>query len=81
MSGRQYACSPALELQISGKVNYFVNLVAVTFTMGARGIVVVKHYAAIRKVAGSRPVIMFLGSKVRPVRKADNLTATCEPTV
>jgi hypothetical protein len=24
---------------------------------------------------------MFLGSKVRPVRKVDNLTAICEPTV
>jgi hypothetical protein len=24
---------------------------------------------------------MFLGSEVRPVRKADNLTAICEPTV
>jgi hypothetical protein len=26
-------------------------------------------------------IIMFLGSKVRLVRKADNLTAICEPTV
>jgi hypothetical protein len=25
--------------------------------------------------------IMFLGSKVRPVRRADNFTANCEPTV
>jgi hypothetical protein len=25
--------------------------------------------------------IMFLGSKVRPVRMVDNLTAICEPTV
>jgi hypothetical protein len=25
--------------------------------------------------------IMFLGSKARPVRKADNLTAICEPIV
>jgi hypothetical protein len=24
---------------------------------------------------------MFLGSKVRPVRRADNLTAICEPIV
>jgi hypothetical protein len=24
---------------------------------------------------------MFLGSKVLPVRKADNLTAICEPTL
>jgi hypothetical protein len=24
---------------------------------------------------------MFLGSRVRPVRKADNLTAICEPIV
>jgi hypothetical protein len=24
-------------------------------------------------------IIMFLGSKVRPVRRADNLTAICEP--
>jgi hypothetical protein len=24
---------------------------------------------------------IFLGVKVRPVRKADNLTAICEPTV
>jgi hypothetical protein len=26
-------------------------------------------------------IIMFLGSKVRRVRKADNLTAICEPIV
>jgi hypothetical protein len=26
-------------------------------------------------------IIMFLGSKVRPVRRADNLTAICEPIV
>jgi hypothetical protein len=26
-------------------------------------------------------IIMFLGSKVRPVRKAENLTAICEPIV
>jgi hypothetical protein len=25
--------------------------------------------------------IMFLGSKARPVRRADNLTASCEPIV
>jgi hypothetical protein len=25
--------------------------------------------------------IMFLGSRARPVRKADNLTAVCEPIV
>jgi hypothetical protein len=25
--------------------------------------------------------IMFLGSRARPVRKADSLTANCEPTV
>jgi hypothetical protein len=24
---------------------------------------------------------MFLGSKVRPVRRADNLAAVCEPTI
>jgi hypothetical protein len=29
---------------------------------------------------GSRK-LMFLGSKERPVRKADNLTVICEPTV
>jgi hypothetical protein len=26
-------------------------------------------------------IIMFLGSKVHPVRRADNLTAICEPIV
>jgi hypothetical protein len=26
-------------------------------------------------------IIMFLGSKVRPVRRADNITAICEPIV
>jgi hypothetical protein len=26
-------------------------------------------------------IIMFLGSKVRRVRRADNLTTICEPTV
>jgi hypothetical protein len=26
-------------------------------------------------------IIMFLGSKVRPMRRADNLTAICEPIV
>jgi hypothetical protein len=26
-------------------------------------------------------IITFLGSKVRPVRRADNLTDTCEPIV
>jgi hypothetical protein len=26
-------------------------------------------------------IIMFLGSKVRPVRMVDNLTAICGPTV
>jgi hypothetical protein len=26
-------------------------------------------------------IIMFLGSKVRRVRRADNLTAICEPSV
>jgi hypothetical protein len=26
-------------------------------------------------------IIMFLGSKLRRVRKADNLTAICEPIV
>jgi hypothetical protein len=26
-------------------------------------------------------IIMFLGSKALPVRRADNLTVICEPTV
>jgi hypothetical protein len=30
---------------------------------------------------GYRKIIMFLGSKVRWVRRADNLTAMCEPIV
>jgi hypothetical protein len=29
----------------------------------------------------NRKIIMFLGSKVRPVRRADNVTAICEPIV
>jgi hypothetical protein len=64
--------------------------------MGARGNVVVKALCY-RKVAASRPdevntfeftemstrsrKIMFLGSRERPVRRAVDLTAICEPTV
>jgi hypothetical protein len=29
----------------------------------------------------NKKLIMFLGSKVLPVGRADNLTAICEPTV
>jgi hypothetical protein len=29
----------------------------------------------------NRKIIIFLGTKVRPVRRVDNLTAICEPTV
>jgi hypothetical protein len=32
-------------------------------------------------IARNIKIIMFLGSKVRRVRSADNLAAICEPTV
>jgi hypothetical protein len=31
--------------------------------------------------ASNRKIIMFLGSKVRPVRRVDNLATVCEPIV
>jgi hypothetical protein len=45
----------------------------------ACGNVVVK--ALCYKREGNIKVIMFLGIKVRRVRRADNLTAICEPIV
>jgi hypothetical protein len=36
-------------------------------------------YSASNRNEYQKQKIMFLGSKARPVRKADNLTAICEP--
>jgi hypothetical protein len=38
-------------------------------------------YSAANRNEYQKQKIMFLGRRVRPVRKADNLTAICEPTV
>jgi hypothetical protein len=39
------------------------------------------HSASNRNEYQKQKIIMLLGSKVRPVRRADNLTAICEPIV
>jgi hypothetical protein len=38
-------------------------------------------YSASNRNEHQKQKIMFLGSKARPVRKTDNLTAICEPIV
>jgi hypothetical protein len=38
-------------------------------------------YSASNRNAHQKQKTMFLGSRARPVREADNLTAICEPTV
>jgi hypothetical protein len=52
---------------------------------GARGSVVVKALRFSQPLSEmstrNRKIIMFLGSKARLVRRADNLTTICEPTV
>jgi hypothetical protein len=40
-----------------------------------------KVYSASNRIEYQKQKIMFLGSRARPVRKADNLTAICEPIV
>jgi hypothetical protein len=39
------------------------------------------YWASNRMSNRNRKIIVFLGSRMRPVRKADNHTAICKPTV
>jgi hypothetical protein len=58
-------------------VNYFFSIYLILPTAPGPGI-----YSAVTEVSTTKiKIIMFLGSKVRVVRRADNLTAVCEPIV
>jgi hypothetical protein len=74
-SDRHYVTNREVAGSIPDEVNFLIYLI-LPAALGP-GV----YSAPNRNEYHKQKIIMFLGSKVRPVRRADNLTATCEPTV